>query len=141
MSDLLANLVFAAGAAQLSVLVASALVPIRLSWTTELACLPRLHRQMYWVYGGYVVLAIVAFGTLSLSFSRELAAGSPLARGLCAYIAVFWGIRLALQRVLDVKQHLVTWWLRAGYHLLTLLFSCFFLLYAFAALAGPHYRT
>ena len=30
----------------------------------ELRPLPRLHRQMHWVYSGYVVLAIVAFRSL-----------------------------------------------------------------------------
>ena len=58
---------------------------------------------MYWVYGGYVVLSIVAFATLSIFNSRELASGSGLARGFCAYVAVFWGIRVGLQAVFDVK--------------------------------------
>ncbi len=54
---------------------------------------------------------------------------------MCGYIAVFWGIRLSLQAVLDVKQHLATWWLALGYHTLTLLFLSFTLLFAWAALA------
>jgi hypothetical protein len=127
-------LITAAGAGQLCVLAASALVPIRLNWTTELASLSRLHRQMYWVYGGYVVLAIVAFGLISLFNARELASGTGLARGVCAYIAVFWGIRLSLQAVLDVKSHLVTWWLRVGYHALTCLFFSFAAIYGMAAI-------
>lgn len=133
MNEALPTLIFAAGIGQLGVLVASALVPFRLNWRTELKCLPRLHRQMYWIYGGYVVLAIVAFGLLSLSNANELAAGSGLARGLCGYIAVFWGVRLALQAVLAVKEHLTTWWLRAGFRLLTVLFITFTLVYAYAA--------
>ena len=56
--ELLANLIFCCGIGQLSVLIASALVPIRLNWRQELGVLSRLHRQMYWVYGGYVVLSI-----------------------------------------------------------------------------------
>ena len=60
----LSTLIWFAGLAQLSVLVASALVPIRLNWREELGVLKRLHRQMYWTYGGYVVMAIIAFGTL-----------------------------------------------------------------------------
>ncbi len=130
----LANIVFLAGIGQLGVLVASALVPFRLNWKTELSGLSRLHRQMYWVYGGYVVLAIVAFGILSLTNARELAAGSGLARGVCGYIAVFWGIRLALQAVFDVKPFLTVWWLKAGYNLLTVLFVSFTLVYGYAAL-------
>ena len=130
----LESLIFLAGAGQLGVLIASSLVPFQLRWKTELTVLPRLLRQMYWVYGGYVVLAIVSFGLISLFNAKELAAGSGLARGICGYIAVFWAIRLSLQGVLDIKERLVTWWLKLGYHLLTVLFVSFTLLYGFAAL-------
>ena len=130
----LPTLIAAAGCGQLSVLVASALVPLRLNWRRELASLKRLHRQMYWTYGGYVVLSIVAFGLISLVNARELAAGSLLARSFCLYVAAFWGIRLALQPVFDVKEHLTTWWLRAGYYTLSVLFAGFTLLYGWAAL-------
>lgn len=57
-----------------------------------------------------------------------------LARGVCGYIAVFWGVRLALQWIFDVKEHLSAWWLRLGYYVLTILFASFTLLYGFAAL-------
>lgn len=134
MRELMPELIFVAGVCQLGVLVASALVPFQLKWKTELAILSRLHRQMYWVYGGYVVLAIVAFGLISIFNARELASGSGLARSVCGYIAVFWGIRSALQWVFDVKEHLSTWWLRLGYYVLTILFAGFTLLYGFAAL-------
>jgi hypothetical protein len=134
---MLTTLIRLAGAGQLCVLVASALVPLRLRWKTELTGLTRLHRQMYWVYGGYVVLAIIAFGLISLVNAAELARGGGLARGVCAYMAVFWGIRLSLQAVLDVKEHLTLWWLQAGYHTLTLLFICFTLIYGYAALQPP----
>jgi hypothetical protein len=87
-TDVLARLLFAAGVAQLGVLVASALVPFRLNWRKELSSLSRLHRQMCWVYGGYV-MSIVAFALLSIVNARELASGSGLARGVCCYIAVF----------------------------------------------------
>jgi hypothetical protein len=63
----LADLIRLAGAGQLGVLVASALVPVRLNWKRDLAGLPTLHRQMYWTYGGYVVLGIVALGVISLT--------------------------------------------------------------------------
>ena len=134
--EMLANLFFAAGVAQLGILIAAALVPFRLNWRTELGSLPRLHRQMYWVYGGYVVLSIVSFALLSLFNARALAERSGLARGVCFYIAVFWGIRLALQAVLDVKEHLTVWWLKAGYSLLTILFAALTFVYAWAAI-GP----
>ena len=134
MSLNLTQLIFLAGLGQFSVLVASALVPFRMNWRTELASLSRLHRQMYWVYGGYVVLSIVAFALFSVLHAEELAAGSALARGLCLYIAVFWGVRVVLQAVFDVKEHLTTWWLKLGYLVLTVLFACFTAIYAWAAL-------
>src|SRR5438477_9775790 len=115
---MLANLIFAAGFLQLSVLVASALVPSRLDWRNVFNSLPKLHRQMYWVYGGYVVLGIIANGLLSIFNASELAEGSGLARGVCGYIAIFWGIRFSLQAVLDVKTHISAWWLTLGYHTL-----------------------
>ncbi len=135
MHDTLAKLIFWTGLGQLSVLVASALVPWRLRWGTELAQLPRLHRQLFWIYGGYIVLTIIAFGVISLQHAEELAAGGSLARGLCTFIALFWGMRLCLQRVLDVKPHLPTWWLRWGYRLLGMLFFSFTVVYVLAALA------
>jgi hypothetical protein len=135
MQTMLGNLIFMAGVGQLAVLIASALVPFRLNWRGELQCLSRLHRQMYWVYGAYIMLSIVAFAALSIFNSRELASGSPLARGVCAYVAVFWGIRVALQAVFDVKDHLTTWWLKAGYFVLTLLFAALTIVYGWAALS------
>jgi hypothetical protein len=134
MQESLATLIIIAGVGQLCVLIASALVPFRLDWKAALSRLPRLHRQMHWVYGGYVVGAIIAFGLISLFNAEELAGGSGLARGVCGYIAVFWGVRLALQWVFDVKEHLTTWWLKLGYHALTALFFGFTVIYGFAAL-------
>ena len=134
-TELMARLIFAAGLGQMAVLVASALVPFRLNWREDLRSLSRLHRQMYWVYGGYIVLSILAFALLSIFNARELAGGGRLARGVCAYITVFWGVRLALQAVFDVKDHLTAWWLKAGYFALSLLFAGFTLIYALASLA------
>lgn len=130
----LTDVIRVAGAGQLSVLVASALVPLRLNWRCDLAPLPTLHRQLFWTYGGYVVLGIVALGSVSLACADELAAGSRLARAVCGYRAVFWGVRLGLQAVFDVKPHLTSRWLAAGYHTLTVLFLSFTAVYGYAAL-------
>jgi hypothetical protein len=133
MDTVLSRLILLAGVGQLGVLIASALVPFRLNWRDELRGLSKLHRQMYWVYGGYVVLSIVAFGALSIFNAHELAGGSGLARGFCAYVAGFWGIRVGLQAVFDVKAHLTAWWLKIGYFVLTVLFTGFTIVYAWAA--------
>ncbi len=126
--------IFVVGVAQLCVLVASALVPVRLQWSDLLASLPLLVRQLFWVYGGYVVLSIISLATISMVCADELAAGSLLARAFCVYATMFWGIRLSLQPFLDAKPFLTAWWLRAGYHLLTVLFTCFTLVFGWAAI-------
>ncbi len=125
-----------AGGMQIGILVASSLVPFRLDWKQTLGSLPRLHRQLYWIYGGYVVLAIIALGVICLLNPAELASRTLLARSVCAYIAAFWGIRVSLQAVLDVREFLTAWWLTAGYHLLTVLFLSFTVLFAWVAF-GP----
>jgi hypothetical protein len=133
MNELLAHMIQVAGGLQLSVLIASALVPFRLQWKVQLASLPRLVRQLFWVYGAYVVLSIVALGTICLVNATELAHGSLLARSVCGYIAIFWGIRLLLQTRLDAVSFLTTWWLKTGYHLLTVLFASLTAVFVWAA--------
>ncbi len=114
--SLLARLLFAGGLVHLSILAASALVPFRL----ELAggpgqCLPRLHLQMYWTYGGYVVLSIVAFGLISVTDrGRTGRPGRRLARGFCGYVFVFWADAARRRKcVFDARPHLTAWWLPA----------------------------
>ncbi|MCS7079163.1 MAG: hypothetical protein NZ585_03820 [Chloracidobacterium sp.] len=50
------------------------------------------------------------------------------------YVAVFWGVRVGLQAVFDVEAYLTAWWLRLGYHGLTVLFVFFTVIYGWAAL-------
>ena len=130
---LMSQLIFAAGLAQASILVASVQVPSALRWREELRPLPRLHRQMHWVYSGYVVLSIVAFAAISLLNARELAEGGALARAMCTYIAVFWGVRLGLQAVFDLRPYLTSPLKRAGVAALTVLFALLTLVYGLAA--------
>ena len=130
----LVDLIRLAGIGQLSVLIASSLVPIRLNWKRDLASLPTLHRQLYWTYGGYVVLGIIALGLISLFCPNELAGETRLARMVCAYGTMFWGIRVGLQAVFEVKSHLTVWWLVVGYHTLTVLFLFFTGVYGYALL-------
>ena len=136
MDEILPRLIFLAGIGQLGVLVASALVPFQLDWKHSLSKLPRLHRQMYLIYCGYVVLGIVTLGLTSLLLSSELAAGSALAVAFSIYAALFWGIRLGLQAILDVRPYLTSWWLRLGYHLLSVLFASFTAIFCFTAIRG-----
>lgn len=125
---------FWTGIAQFGVLIASSLVPVRLDWKTTLAPLPPLVRQLFWVYGGYIVLSIVSLGLITTINAQELAGGSRLARSFCFFAATFWGIRLGQQPFLHARPFLTTWWLSAGYHLLTVLFTVFTGVFLWAAI-------
>lgn len=135
MNEYLPQLIRLASLGHFAILIASALVPLRLDWQRVFVALPKLHRQMYWVYGGYVVLSIIAFGVVGLLNADELARGSGLARSFCAYVSLFWIVRLCLQGVLDAKEHLTAWWLTAGYHGLTVMFLFFAVTFGWAAFA------
>lgn len=132
MPDLTQTL-FWMGIAQLCVLIASSLVPLRLDWKNSLSPLPPLVRQLVWIYGGYVVLSITSLGLITTLNAEELASGSRLARSFCGYGAAFWGIRLSLQPFLDARPFLTKWWLAVGYHLLTVLFASFTAIFLWAA--------
>jgi hypothetical protein len=122
------------GALHFGILIASALAPRALDWRKNLAPLPELLRQMFWVYGAFIVLMIISFGTLTLFHAETLASGSPLARSVCAMIAVFWAVRLAVQLfVFDAKPFLTNWLYRIGYHGLTVVFILLVAIYGWAA--------
>ncbi len=124
----------AVGALQVSILVASALVPQQLNWKEAFAVLPKLHRQMYWIYGAYTAAAILVLGLFSLLAADDLAGHSRLAQMVSVANSLFWGFRLCLQWVMDAEPFLTKWWLRVGYHLLTLLFLTFTVFYGWLAL-------
>lgn len=128
-------LIMISGVLHLGTLLGSAQVPRELKFSEELPKVSPLLRHWILVAGGYIVLNILAFGVLSLVFAKDLASGQPLARGVCAFIAVFWGIRLLIQCfVFDAKPYLRNRFLRVGYHGLTIVFAWHTLVYGFAAL-------
>jgi len=124
-----------AGLLQFAILIASAATPRALEWRKHLAGLPILLRQLFWVYGAFIVFVIVAFGTLPLLNAGAMAAGEPVARSLCAFVACFWLARLAVQWfVFDARPWLTNALLTAGYHALTVAFICLTLIYGWAAI-------
>jgi hypothetical protein len=129
------SLLLAGGMLHFVILIASVLTPRVLDWRANLAALHPFLRRLFWVYGSFIVLVIVSFGTLTLLQADELAAGTSLARSLCAIIAIFWVARLAVQFfVFDAKPFLTTTFLRLGYHGLTSLFAALVFIYGCTAL-------
>ena len=127
-------LIFFGGILHIGILLASAAVPQALDWKESLSGLDQLLRQLIWVHGAFIVLVIIGFGVLSLVFAEELTSGSPLARGVCAFIALFWASRLGVQIfVFDAKAHLNSAVVRVGYHGLTGVFVYHTVVYGLAA--------
>lgn len=125
-----------AGIAHFGILIASATVPKALNWRDNLRPLPLLLRQMFWVYGFFIVLMIVCFGVITLANTEALAKGEhPLARWVCGTITLFWFFRLLVQFfAFDPKPFLTTTFYRIGYHSLTVVFIYLTAVYALAAL-------
>ena len=55
------------GILHFGILIASALTPKVLDWRNELRQLHPLCRHVVWTHGAFIVLVIIAFGTLSLT--------------------------------------------------------------------------
>ena len=91
------NAIVLAGIAQLGIAASSVLIPRLLGWREETARLKPLTRQVFWTYASYILGFHVAFGLLSLLAPAALLDGSMLARTVCAFIAVYWLVRLTLQ--------------------------------------------
>ena len=130
------TLIHLGGLLHFSILIASALTPGVLEWRRHLANLPPLLRQLFWVYGGFIVLMIISFGSISLAHAGTLASGDPLARSVAAVIAIFWAARLAVQWfVFDATPFLTNALLKLGYHALTVAFVALTMIYGCAALS------
>ena len=124
------------GVLHFSLLAAGILAPFVLNWWSDLKKLSRLTQQIVWVHGVFIVLVIIGFAAASLLLPVELASGTPLARALCGFIALFWTARLIVQLFFfDAEPHLTHWFLRLGYRGLTGVFTYFAIIYAVAAVA------
>ena len=83
-----------AGAGHFVILIASAQVPSRLGWKEDLRQLRPFNRKLLWVQGGFTVLTIIAFGSLTLALHDELLRGDRAAMGLAAFIGFYWTARI-----------------------------------------------
>jgi hypothetical protein len=83
-----------AGAGHFLILFASFQVPYRLGWREDLKHLMPFNRKLLWVQGGFTVLTILAFGTLTLTLHAELLRGDRAALGLALFIGTYWTVRI-----------------------------------------------
>jgi len=85
-----------AGIGHFCILIASFQVPAKLGWKEDLQKLTSFNRKLMWVHGGFAVLTIIAFGTLTLALHAELLRGDRAALGLALFIGVYWALRIAV---------------------------------------------
>jgi hypothetical protein len=124
-----------AAALQLLILIASASTPRVLDWRTNLAALHPFLRKLFWVYGAFIVMVIIAFATLTFLHADAMANHEPVARSLCLFIAIFWGARLFVQfTIFDPRPFLTNRFYQLGYHALTIIFAFLLFVYGKAAI-------
>ena len=127
-------LLIVAGVLHLAITSAGLVMTLVLDWRKNLSPLCALTRHIIWTHGAFVLLTIVAFGVVSLTFPGALSSGEPLARAVCGFIAAFWAFRLFIGFFLfDATPHLTRLSLKLGYHGLTVVFTFFVACYGAAA--------
>src|SRR5882724_10076054 len=89
MNAIFGKLLWLAGFGHFCVLIASFQVPVRMRWREDLTKLMPVNRKLMWTYGAFIVLTIVAFGTLTLALHDELLRGDRSALGLAGFIGAF----------------------------------------------------
>jgi hypothetical protein len=90
-----------AGVGQLLIVGISLAVPRVLRWSAETAKLRPILRQLFWVYGGYILAFNLSFGLLATLAPHWLLDGTPLAAAVTSFITLYWTGRLCLQFVFD----------------------------------------
>ena len=95
--DLIHTAILLAGVGQLILVAASAVIPSCLNWKGPLSDLPKLIRQLFWTYAGYILGMHLFFGLLSTFGTHLLLDGTPQAAILCALMMLWWTVRIALQ--------------------------------------------
>jgi hypothetical protein len=126
-----------AGLMHLGLLAAGLLMPRAVRLRDHLAVLPEFIRRLFWIYYTFIGTCLVSFGALSFFAAPQLAEGTPLARAVCAFLAIFWTIRLfAALFVFDVRPYLTHWLWKLGYHATNFVFALLPFIYGLAAWKG-----
>src|SRR5260221_5088138 len=82
-----------AGLLHFGLLLAGASMPKAVNLRQNLAVLPPFIRRLFWVYFSFIGLTLVSLGALTLASAPAMAAGAPVARTLCIFIADLWLMR------------------------------------------------
>ena len=121
----------------LGLLAAGMLMPGVVGLRQHIGTLPKFIRQLFWVYYAFIGLSLICFGLGTFLLADQLAAGTPLARAVCGFLALFWTVRfVAGTFVFDLRPYLTNRWRRAGLMAANLVFTSLPILYGWVALKG-----
>jgi hypothetical protein len=124
-----------AALAHLGLVAAGILMPRATGLWREAKSLSPFALGLFRTYYCFIGLCLLSFGLGSWFFSAELTDGSPLARAICGFLAVFWLIRLVASIwVLDVRPYLTNFGWRLGYQATNVVFGCLPFIYAWLAI-------
>jgi hypothetical protein len=130
----LATLLKVGGVMHLGLMAAGLMMPGAVGLRSHLTSLPQFIRRLFWVYYGFIALCLLSFSALTLAFAETLASGAALARAVCAFLAVFWTMRLVVATfVFDLGPYLTSTWRRIGYHATNVVFAYLPIVYGVAA--------
>ena len=116
---------------------AGALMPRVVGLPKHTSSLPDFVRRLFWVYYTFLALCLLSFGVITFIYADALAAGTPLARGLCVFFAIFWTLRLIVATfVFKLEPYLTTRFRRIGYQATNIVFAYLPLIYGWAAWKG-----
>lgn len=94
--DWISLALWAAAAGHFCVLIASFQVPRQLHWKTDLLLLAPMNRKLMWVYGGFTVYTIVAFGAITFYLHDGMLRGDRPSIAVALFIAVYWLLRIVV---------------------------------------------
>ena len=121
----------------LGLLTVGILMPGVVGLRQHLLALPTFVRQLFWVYYAFIGLSLICFGLGTFLLAEHLASGTPLARAVCGFLALFWSLRfVAGTFVFDLSPYLTNRWRRAGLAAANLVFVCLPVIYGWVALKG-----
>ena len=136
-TELLITLLQIAALCHLGLVWAGVSMPKAVNLSGHLATLPPFIRRLFLVYFAFIGLVLIGFGSLTFFFAQAIAAGEPIARGLCVLLIAFWTLRLIVATfVFDVRPYLKNGFYRVGYWATNLVFVYLLAVYVLALWKG-----
>jgi hypothetical protein len=97
MKTLLETAIQLAGVLQFITAAANFFLPSKLDYAGNLSKVSPVIRQIFVIHCIYIVFVLVGFGGICILFPQDLCGSSSIGKYLCAFFALFWGVRMILQ--------------------------------------------